>query len=89
MMVQRCWETSGGRQHKKQGNRLVIAVEQSDQRLMVLFSHDRGWGMNRTERSVDVDMEGNVHRKVLSWKQVSNKNTKNEPVVGRNIFHRA
>lgn len=76
MMEQRCWEISGVQQyqqHKKQGNRLVIAVEQSDQKLMVLFSHDKGWETNRTERSVDVDMEGNVHRKVLSWKQVSKK----------------
>lgn len=45
MMEQRCWEISGDQQnlqHKKQGNRLVIAVEQSNQKLMVLFSHDKG-----------------------------------------------
>ena len=45
MMGQRCWGIFSGRQrqqHKKQENRLVIAVEQSDQELMILFSHDKG-----------------------------------------------
>ena len=45
MMEQRCWEISGVQQyqqHKKKENRLVIAVEQSDQKLMVLFNHDKG-----------------------------------------------
>ena len=92
MTLRSCWATSGGRRYRQHnsGNknrqhpvRVGLSLRQTV--AGAESSHDRkGWEACGTDRE-------NVHRKVPVWE--ANRSvrliTKNEPVAGRNIFHRA